>query len=425
MVAKTMDQAKADRGERMDYLRFYQGRIKTKQMPDVESKSISELLSLSDSELFENRNSNNYLQWAFPLPELSKAMPGAVDTELTEMEATRMMSDHNIKEKIQDMLAKVLGYWGIAFTMTAEDFQMRIGDKGVFLRRMRNVSNQKRLSRILNFLYCTQNISFIRQADTLKEIVIEGLENYLKPMNSETVFAIRHWQALTPFTVWPYHGPAAAGGGGSNAAAAPGKRKKADDDENDDFLEFYQNKIHTKIVIDKNGQPTGGFSIHQMLRFTEDEMENCHNYVQWAFPNPTPSKQQKDAADHVLTEMQADRMLNDANVMMGVKQMMLKVLAFWGIGFLNSERNTRMTVFVRDPKTLCAKLSGKDHNQSRFTRFLTFLYCMRMNDLAEKLMEMIKEEMRVNSDFKPNDRTLKIWQDLVRHTDCENVWVAG
>ena len=258
-------------------------------------------------------------------------------------------------------------------------------------------------SRIINFLYC---IGEKDVADKLKTCLInEFLKN--KDELDDAKETAYFWAAITKWNVWPGDHPVA-----KVAEAGRGSKRKAD---NDDYLSFYQKSMATKIVINpEDGTSYGGFSIDDVLRFTEAEMEDRHNYIQWVFPNPTLSRAQIDAADNILrlTEEQVDRITLEDNVMFRVKQMIVKILGFWGICLVSVDAVSTDAVFVSDPEKLCAKLSGKNHNQHRLTRLLIFLYCMHMQPLARKLTYLINEEIKTNKEFVPNAASLRIWNDL-------------
>ena len=139
-----------------------------------------------------------------------------------------------------------------------------------------------------------------------------------------------------------------------------------------EYIEFYRGERTT---------PLGNFDIHAVLDFDDKILEKEHGFVQFAFPNPLLSKVQPDAASEPFTSEAAQEMLQDAVVVTRAKQMVSKMLKFWGI---DSE-----TVSITNQPRFNAKLRRANHNQLRMTRVLIFLKCMGWTELMDGLRGLL------------------------------------
>ncbi len=159
-----------------------------------------------------------------------------------------------------------------------------------------------------------------------------------------------------------------------------------------DYVKFYRGELTT---------PQDGFSIHDVLRFSDEELEDKHMYVQWVFPNPTLSKLQPSAARQPLTEDAALELKRDTTASNRALQMVIRMLEFWGMD-ITDEGYVR--IFNED--RFAAKLQKPDHNQQRMTRMLIFLKCMGWMDLMEAIREVLIENVPLSA------RAVQFWADV-------------
>lgn len=109
----------------------------------------------------------------------------------------------------------------------------------------------------------------------------------------------------------------------------------------------------TPIVAFYKGEGTDaqGRHLSDYLHFTHEEMENIHDWVQWAFPLPEPSKAQPQSP--VLTQEDLDVFRTQSTL-----QQKAKALADYYLDFLRETTDWR---------------KDRDHNHLRITRVLRFL----------------------------------------------------
>ena len=154
------------------------------------------------------------------------------------------------------------------------------------------------------------------------------------------------------------------------------------------YLEFYRDERKTA---------KDDFSFEDILGFSDKQLENEHMYIQWVFPNPVLSKMQPSAATEPLTEEAAREMRQDQAVAARAKQMVTKMLNFWGMD--DDATITNKQRFV-------AKLRRVNHNQQRMTRMLIFLKCMGWTDLLDGIRAVL-----VNN-VPPRTKAVKFWTEV-------------
>ena len=159
-----------------------------------------------------------------------------------------------------------------------------------------------------------------------------------------------------------------------------------------------------------NGESTKLTFNHFLYSMDDHDMEYDHDYVQWVFPNPHPSQQRPDTAQFECTEKEYQRFMADPIVMTRVEAAITKMLKFWGITY---NRHTHLLVIhQKDSKLFCEKLIRTDHNQSRFTRLLTFLRCIHREAFAQSLVYLFYDPWVPR--YKINDRSWRIWHSAAR-----------
>jgi hypothetical protein len=148
-----------------------------------------------------------------------------------------------------------------------------------------------------------------------------------------------------------------------------------------------------------NGEEDG-LSFNQFLHEMDDsKMEHKHNYVQWVFPNPIPSRVQKRVARQPCTDEEYRRFMSDTIVMERVEAAITKMLRFWGITY--DQRTGYIAIKQCNSDRFIEKLGVQNHNQLRFTRMLIFLQCIERHSLAHTLFGFFSARwipIRINAD---------------------------
>ena len=177
--------------------------------------------------------------------------------------------------------------------------------------------------------------------------------------------------------------------------------------DTDPYIQFYYGKQLTR---------ESNLNIYQVMGLDEAKFEAAHDIVQLAFPTPTHSRARPNAVpDLVLTKDVAKYMQNNQVIFGHVVVMLRKILLHWGIEW-QKEENLDSFKIVKHKK-FRTRLIERNHNQLRFTRLLTFLYCINMNATADKLkLLIIMKQLTNSSKYTPQNNALEHWLNVNENT---------
>ena len=145
--------------------------------------------------------------------------------------------------------------------------------------------------------------------------------------------------------------------------------------------------VKSKIVdfYLNNGKDARGRTLTELLDQDFDELEQCHDYIQWLFPVPEPSAYSPDAPLLAKEDIEAFKASKELSWRIGSSFGMM--LEFYGLCFYpdgnivpSSDFETRAAVW----------LSPRNHNYLRLTRILRSLTLLGEQNLALKLLSCLE-----------------------------------
>ncbi|WP_114944532.1 opioid growth factor receptor-related protein [Microvirga calopogonii] len=136
------------------------------------------------------------------------------------------------------------------------------------------------------------------------------------------------------------------------------------------------------------GRDGRGRLVTDVLAFTDDRLEEVHDYIQWLFPLPTRSAAQPGAP--VLTQAEIDAIRADRTAQDTLERATERMLRFY--------RDTRWW------------LTGYDHNHLRITRIIHSLRILIGPDEARRFHEAILALNEV-AGSPVNARSRTYWSD--------------
>ena len=152
-------------------------------------------------------------------------------------------------------------------------------------------------------------------------------------------------------------------------------------------------------------------TVHTMLGLNNYEMETKHDWVQWCFPNPQPSKTQPDVAQYPMERNEATLIASQFASYTNVCALLLKVFAFWGIGWAHDGMVGQSSFFFADEERFKKKLNKANHNQKRMTRVITFLLALGWFEVAAALQELLRYACEHVHGFQVSAETMAYWGD--------------
>jgi hypothetical protein len=140
------------------------------------------------------------------------------------------------------------------------------------------------------------------------------------------------------------------------------------------------------------GLDSRGRSVEDVLRFSNRQLEDIHDYIQWLFPLPTRSAAQPSAP--VLTAAESAAISSDARARSALLQ-----------------ARDRMTRFYRETDEW---LTGYDHNHLRITRIIQSLRMLVSSEAARDFHDTILA-LHQAAGAPVNNRSLQYWQQAAGH----------
>jgi len=149
------------------------------------------------------------------------------------------------------------------------------------------------------------------------------------------------------------------------------------------WLAFYQG-----VGTDSEGRTIG-----EILAWDDDRLESVHDFIQWLFPLPEPSRFNPDAPLLTANDVAAARA--DATVQSNLQAALLRMRRFYGLTADTAER----------PKHW---VGPADHNHLRLTRILRSLTLLGFAEEARQLYEALS----VYEHAVP-ERTRTFWRNAI------------
>ena len=133
------------------------------------------------------------------------------------------------------------------------------------------------------------------------------------------------------------------------------------------ILNQKENKSKQVVAfLSKNEKNTEGITVDDIISMSDAELENIHNYIQWAFPLTTPSLSVPNAP--YLTTQDATLLAFDENAKVNVLRLLTRMMEFYKSGDF---------------------ITISNHNFKRISRILGCLVMLGMNADAVRFHEFI------------------------------------
>jgi len=141
-------------GTMADIIGFYKGTAKNQ-----EGISISDVLAMDDQDL---ERCHTYIQWVFPLPEKSKAVPSS--PVLRQADIDEFRSDIDLQDTMEKVLKKMLDFYGLAMDVS------RIIPIWAFMKKSENWLTPR-------------NHNFLRLTRMIRSMKLLGLEHWAESLH--------------------------------------------------------------------------------------------------------------------------------------------------------------------------------------------------------------------------------------------------
>ena len=153
---------------------------------------------------------------------------------------------------------------------------------------------------------------------------------------------------------------------------------------------------------------SGGRFLKEMWGWTDDELEDRHDFIQWMFPLPEPSRFNPDAP--LLTEDDIAAFRNDEALRGHLLESFERILSFLGLSLTADGRVVEAPHFsARAPDVWAAP----NHNWLRITRILRSLALLGLEAQARALYDRL-EAFFTGQRFPIPADTFRYWTEAVK-----------
>jgi hypothetical protein len=158
-----------------------------------------------------------------------------------------------------------------------------------------------------------------------------------------------------------------------------------------------------------------GRYLHEIQQWADDQLEAVHDYIQWLFPLPEPSK--FNAAAPILTRESMQEFRRSPELQQKLRVSFRRMMNFYGLEVRSGEQLT-----VTRAPNFAAKatvwLSPGNHNHLRITRILRCLSLLGLEAEAKAFLECLAEIYKAERK-KPvpaiSDDTMLYWRGAASH----------
>jgi hypothetical protein len=156
-----------------------------------------------------------------------------------------------------------------------------------------------------------------------------------------------------------------------------------------------------------------GRYLHEIQRWSDDQLEKVHDYIQWLFPLPEPSG--FNLAAPVLSRESIQEFRARPDLQEKLRGSFRRMVSFYGL-----EARLGGQVTVNRASTFAAKapvwLSPGNHNHLRITRILGCLNVLGLEAEAKAFFDCLSEIYN-DEQNKPmpaiSDETMRYWREAV------------
>ena len=155
------------------------------------------------------------------------------------------------------------------------------------------------------------------------------------------------------------------------------------------------------------GTDIEGRRLEDILAWPDDDLEAVHDFIQWLFPLPEPSKFNPDAP--LLTHQDIAAFKSDPVLQANLMKSFERILAFLGLSLSEG----RVVVGGNFTSRLADVWTNPNHNWLRISRILRSLTLLGMEVQAQALYEWL-DATYTSRRFPISAETFRYWTEAVK-----------
>lgn len=142
-----------------------------------------------------------------------------------------------------------------------------------------------------------------------------------------------------------------------------------------------------------------GYSWNHVIKLSDDDLESCHDFIQWLFPTTTPSKFNRAAP--IVSQKVAQELVLKPVFNLRYALAIDKMLSFWGFSYdvaATSDGKAEMKATLFSPQP--GRYTRGDHNFLRFTRFIESVRLFGHQNLALSFFQALYDYSKTSEGKK-------------------------
>jgi hypothetical protein len=157
------------------------------------------------------------------------------------------------------------------------------------------------------------------------------------------------------------------------------------------------------------GNDSHGRRINDILEWSNETWDGCHDHIQWLFPLPDASLFNKNAP--ILDDETLEVFKENGTIRLAIDNSFWRFVDFLGF-VINMNGDNSYTIDYVDYTLEQPWFSKADHNHLRITRVLKFMRLVNMNELGRELLSALLRVVEDYPDVIP-EQTIGYWERAV------------
>lgn len=170
----------------------------------------------------------------------------------------------------------------------------------------------------------------------------------------------------------------------------------------DSLLSFY----------DGTGTDSEGRTLDEILAWSDDRLESCHDYIQWLFPNDRPSAVNPDAP--LVTALHREQFARRTILRQNLLQSLRRMLKFYGLKCVAEKSGARILRSAQWDVRKENWLTSHNHNHLRITRILISLRLLGLPEYAVAFFAELYPICHADGGGAISETTYAFWQAAIQ-----------
>ena len=166
-------------------------------------------------------------------------------------------------------------------------------------------------------------------------------------------------------------------------------------------------KVSHILDFYRGGRDSEGRTLQEIWAWSDDELEEVHDYIQWLFPLPEPSQFNPDAPLLTPTDIAVFR--SDAKLQANLRHSFERILTFLGLTMTGTALTEGPNFAQRSPDVWAAP----NHKWLRITRILRCLTLLGLETEAGALFAWL-ERAYGRRRFPITAETFRFWSEALK-----------